>query len=105
MKIFKPSEIQGTKEFGGEVKFIINDSPDYAAGQFVLDKGESLGPESHDNDEFFYVISGAVEVADVANNKSNTVKAGEIILIKKDEVHKTTNIQQERAAVLWICGK
>lgn len=105
MKTYKPSDIQGTTEYGGNVKFIIDDSPDYAVGQFMLEKGESLGPESHDNDEFFYVISGSVNVDDVDNHDSYTIKAGEIIIIKKGEVHKTNNINEEMAVVLWVCGK
>ena len=105
MKVYQPENIKGTKEYGGLVKFIIEDSPDYTVGQFMLNKGEGLGPESHNNDEFFYVISGSVKVDDVDNNTSHAVGAGEVFIIKKNEVHRTINANEEAAVVLWVCGK
>ena len=106
MKIFKPSEVEGTREYTGIVKFIVNDSPDYSIGQFILNKGDSLGPESHENDETFYVISGTITVDEVGKDISHKVNAGEIIVLSAGEEHKVyTTSEEHEAFVLWFTGK
>jgi|GEM_PF-6438755 len=106
MKIFKPAEIAGTREYTGVVKFIVNDSPDYTVGQFILNKGDILGPESHENDETFFVISGSITVDDTEKGIVHEVNAGEIIVLSAGEEHKVyTTSEDHEAFVLWFTGK
>lgn len=103
MRVFKPTEIEGTTEYSGLVKFIVNDSPDYSIGDFLIKKGDALGPESHANDETFYVIKGTVLVDDIANNRTFTVHEGEIFVMSAGEEHRAHT--DTEAFVLWFQGK
>ena len=103
MKVFKPAEIEGTTEYSGLVKFLVNDSPDYTIGDFLIHKGDQLGPETHEHDETFYVISGTVLVDETATGKTYTANQGEIIVLSAGEEHIAHT--ETEAFVLWFQGK
>lgn len=106
MQIFKPDQVEGTREYSGVVKFIVNDSPDYSVGQFILNKGDALGPEFHDNDETFYVIAGTIVVEEVGKGINHQVNAGELIVLSAGEEHRVyTTSEDHEAFVLWFTGK
>jgi mannose-6-phosphate isomerase-like protein (cupin superfamily) len=103
MKKFIVDECKGTKEFGGIVKMVTTkeENADYYSGIIVLEPGEELGRDIHESDEVFYIIEGTLTIDSPTTNQVIEAKAGEMILIKRQEVHYSKNLGDKRLVIFW----
>jgi mannose-6-phosphate isomerase-like protein (cupin superfamily) len=107
VKVFEPKEIEGTKEYGGIVKFIVSkeNCPDLSAGFTILEPGESLNSEEiHEiQDEVFYVVSGTLTIFS-SGKKYLTAKKGQIVLVPRKFPHHSKNLGTEKLVFLWFAA-
>ena len=60
MQKFTPDNVEGTAEYGGNVKIMVSKAigSQLNSGIFSLEPSEALVKDLHQNDEMFYVIAG-----------------------------------------------
>lgn len=105
MQRYVPSQIQGTTEYSGVVKFIVENSPAFDVGQFQIKEGDALGPETNDKDKTYFIIAGTLCVEETATGKKHTLNTGDIFVINGGEEHRSTSVGKDEAFVLWVRGK
>jgi len=107
MKLLKPEEIEGTKEYGGIVKFIVTkeNCNDLSAGFTILKPGESLNSEEiHEFvDEVFYIISGTLTIFS-SDKEYLKAEKGQIVVIPKKFPHHSKNLGNENLVFLWFAA-
>jgi quercetin dioxygenase-like cupin family protein len=93
MDIYNLDEIEGTTEFGGTVKVVVNEETpsNLMSGTFTLKPGEALVPDIHESDEVFYIVSGVLTLRDDQCMESHQVPAGRIVRIPRKQVHLSSN--------------
>lgn len=102
MKKFNFDDYKGTKEYGGLVKIIVtkDNGSQLNSGIFILEPGEELVKDIHDNDEVFYIIEGTLTIDSPGED---TIKAekGEMVHIKAKQVHYSKNHGDQTVKVFW----
>jgi quercetin dioxygenase-like cupin family protein len=103
MEVYNPDALEGTHEYGGTVKIIVDGSKgsNLASGVFSLEPGEDLVPDIHDSDEVFFILEGTLTLRDQDGEEDHQAKAGEMVLIPKGQVHLSSNQGQETVMVFW----
>lgn len=72
-------------------------------GLAVLQPGEKIpeqGFSSHDVEEISYLFSGKIKME--TGQKTEIINSGDLVYNPADKQHRTTNISQEAAVVLWF---
>jgi mannose-6-phosphate isomerase-like protein (cupin superfamily) len=107
MKVFEPEDFNGTKEYGGIVKFILSkeNCPDLSAGFTILEPGEILTSEEiHEiQDEVFYIVRGTLTIFS-SGKEYLTAKQGQIVLIPKKFPHHSKNLGDVQLVFLWFAA-
>ena len=102
MQKLAPDNVDGTTEYGGNVKIMVSKAigSQLNSGIFSLAPSEALVKDLHQNDEVFYIIDGTLTI-DSPGQDTVTAKAGEMVLISKEEVHFSKNIGDQEAKIFW----
>ncbi len=64
--------------------------------------GESNVIDPHEGEEFGYVLQGKVDLVDLDNDKSITIKKKETFYLKGEHRHKLVNGYKQMAEIIWI---
>ena len=64
--------------------------------------GESNVIDPHEGEEFGYVLQGKVELVDMDNDRSFSIKKDETFCLKGEHQHKLVNRSKQIAEIIWI---
>ncbi|MBR0461891.1 MAG: helix-turn-helix domain-containing protein [Erysipelotrichaceae bacterium] len=64
--------------------------------------GESNIIDPHEGEEFGYVLQGRIELVDLDNDRSTTIKKYETFYLKGEHRHKLVNNSRQNAELIWI---
>ena len=101
-KKFSPDLIEGTTDYGGNVKIIITKKigSQLNSGIFTLGSGESLVKDIHENDEVFYVIEGTLTI-ESEHGEPVIATQGDMVLIPRKKVHYSKNCHDVPVKIFW----
>lgn len=107
MDIYDLASFEGTREYGGVVKIVVNEDvpSNLMSGVFSLTPGEALVPDVHDSDEVFYVISGELTLRDDEGQEEHKVRAGQMVRIPMGQVHLSSNEGNEDVHIFWAFAR
>ncbi|MEN6634550.1 MAG: cupin domain-containing protein [Clostridiaceae bacterium] len=104
MKVYRPSESEGTIQYGGVVRQALcaGSSAQLSCGTLTLQPGESMKEiEKHQSDEIFFIASGELKIA--GEDKSSILaKAGEIVHLPMGEWHLSSNPGSTPTVLFWV---
>lgn len=104
MKVLKPSQTEGTTQYGGVVRPALSaaDGVELSCGTLTLQPNESMKEiEKHGSDEIFFIASGELKVAG-SDGASIRAKAGEIVYLPKGEWHLSSNPGSTQTVLFWV---
>jgi len=103
MKVLKPSEMEGTPQYGGIVRPVLSvDVTEMSCGTLTLQPGEAMKEiEKHNSDEIFFIASGELKVAG-QDGEGIHAKAGEIVYLPKGEWHLSSNPGSTQTVLFWV---
>jgi len=102
MKVLFPGKVEGTADYGGNVKIMVSKSTgsQLNSGIFSLKPGERLVDDIHESDEVFYIVRGTLTVDSPGLDGINA-REGEIVLIPAGQLHISSNKGDSEVEVFW----
>ena len=104
MKVYRPSELEGTTQYGGVVRpaLCAGNGAELSCGTLTLQPGESMKEiEKHQSDEIFFLASGELKIAG-EDGSSIRAKAGEIVHLPAGEWHLSSNPGSTQTVLFWV---
>lgn len=97
--------VNESKELNNEIHWIVPTSQKNDMEPILLhlnEDGRSMEHDSHDGEEFGYVIHGSICLH--IGSKKHKVKKGETFYFKPTMTHFISNGGKGKAVVLWVCS-
>ncbi|MFZ4125002.1 MAG: cupin domain-containing protein [Rickettsiales bacterium] len=96
------SEIAHTTQTVTGQPIEVVEQPEFVVSRITIGVGQRLPIHKHPYQRIGYLVSGTLDLVDVARNTRKTYKAGDMVIEMRDEWHYGENISNQPAELLLI---
>lgn len=96
------SDIAQTTQTVTGMPIELTEQPEFVVSRVTIGVGQSLPKHKHPYQRIGYLVSGTLDLVDVARKINRTYKAGDLVIEMRDEWHYGVNIGDKPAELLLI---